>query len=82
MKTNKSLRFETLAVHAGHGIDPSTGAVVDPINLSTTFERDVDELMHDTTAFHNEEGVVGKGPSFNLKDCESEREGVTARVTT
>eukprot|EP01036_Dinobryon_divergens_P054004 gene54004-72174_t len=42
MKSNKSLRFETLAVHAGHGVDPSTGAVVDPINLSTTFERDPD----------------------------------------
>ena len=39
---NKKLRFETLAVHAGHKIDPSTGAVVAPIHMSTTFERDVD----------------------------------------
>ncbi len=36
------LRFETLAVHAGHQVDPSTGAVVAPIHLSTTFERDID----------------------------------------
>lgn len=36
------LRFETLAVHAGQKIDPSTGAVVAPIHLSTTFERDID----------------------------------------
>ncbi len=42
MKPSKTHRFETLAVHAGHGVDPSTGAVVDPINLSTTFERDAD----------------------------------------
>lgn len=37
-----NLRFETLAVHAGHNIDPGTGAVVAPIHLSTTFERDED----------------------------------------
>jgi cystathionine gamma-synthase len=35
-------RFETLAVHAGHGVDPTTGAVTEPIHLSTTFERDAD----------------------------------------
>jgi cystathionine gamma-synthase len=42
MKTSKTLRFETLAVHAGHGVDPATGAVTEPIHLSTTFERDPD----------------------------------------
>src|SRR3954469_1975788 len=36
------MKIETLAVHAGHKIDPSTGAVAQPINLSTTFERDVE----------------------------------------
>ena len=36
------MRIETLAVHAGHSIDPATGAVAAPIHLSTTFERDVD----------------------------------------
>lgn len=36
------MKIETLAVHAGHAIDPSTGAVSAPIQLSTTFERDVD----------------------------------------
>ncbi len=36
------MRIETLAVHAGHSVDPSTGAVTPPIHLSTTFERDVD----------------------------------------
>ncbi|CAN5586428.1 cystathionine gamma-synthase [soil metagenome] len=33
---------ETLAVHAGRAIDPSTGAVAQPIHLSTTFQRDAD----------------------------------------
>ena len=39
---SKKLRFETLAVHAGHKVDPATGAVIPPIQLSTTFERDAD----------------------------------------
>lgn len=34
------MRVETLAVHAGHQVDPATGAVAAPIHLSTTFERD------------------------------------------
>ena len=33
------MRFETLAVHAGHLPDQATGAVTPPIHLSTTFER-------------------------------------------
>ena len=36
------MRIETLAVHAGHAPDPSTGAVTPPIHLSTTFEREAD----------------------------------------
>ena len=33
------MKLETLAIHAGRGADPSTGAVREPIQLSTTFER-------------------------------------------
>ena len=33
------MRLETLAVHAGAEIDPTTGAVAPPIHLSTTFEH-------------------------------------------
>jgi cystathionine gamma-synthase len=33
-------RFETLAVHAGSEPDPQTGAVVPPIQMSTTFKQD------------------------------------------
>src|SRR6516225_8443714 len=38
------MKIETLAVHAGHSIDPATGAVAAPIYLSTTFERDVEGM--------------------------------------
>ena len=31
--------FETAAIHAGQPPDPSTGAVVTPISLSTTFAQ-------------------------------------------
>ena len=34
------MRFETLAVHAGHEPDPATGSVATPLYLSTTFARD------------------------------------------
>jgi cystathionine gamma-synthase len=34
------MELETLAVHAGHHTDPTTGAVAPPLILSTTFERD------------------------------------------
>src|SRR2546421_53238 len=33
------MRLETIAVHAGHAVDPTTGAVAPPIHLSTTFAR-------------------------------------------
>lgn len=33
------MNIETLAIHAGQDIDPTTGSVIPPIYLSTTFER-------------------------------------------
>lgn len=36
------MKFETLAVHAGHTLDPTTGSVAPPLYLSTTFARDPD----------------------------------------
>jgi cystathionine gamma-synthase len=36
------MRIETLAIHAGHEVDPSTAAVTPPIYLSTTFAREAD----------------------------------------
>lgn len=43
---DSDMRIETLAVHAGHTVDPSTGAVTPPIHLSSTFERDPDGGYH------------------------------------
>src|ERR1051326_2859292 len=36
------MKIETVAVHAGHEVDPATGAGAAPIYLSTTFERDIE----------------------------------------
>src|SRR6266446_4127224 len=36
------MKIETLPVHAGRAVDPTTGAVSAPIHLSTTFERDIE----------------------------------------
>src|SRR5213080_232267 len=36
------MKIETIAVHAGHAVDPATGALASPIYLSTTFERDIE----------------------------------------
>ena len=40
-----SRHIETLAVHAGHAVDPATGAVNPPIYLTTTFGRDADGTL-------------------------------------
>jgi len=39
MQDERGLHKETMAVHAGHGPDPATGAISPPLYLSTTFER-------------------------------------------
>ncbi len=41
----KSAHPDTLAVHAGRAVDPTTGAVAASPVLSTTFERDADGAM-------------------------------------
>ncbi|MCP5045692.1 MAG: aminotransferase class I/II-fold pyridoxal phosphate-dependent enzyme [bacterium] len=38
----KSKHIETIAVHGGNAVDEGTKAVVSPINLSTTYEREAD----------------------------------------
>src|SRR3954463_4039985 len=40
------MRLETIAVHAGHDIDPATSAVTPPIHLSTTYARETDGAEH------------------------------------
>lgn len=41
------MKIETLAIHAGNHGDPTTGAVVPPLILSTTFERAADGSIVD-----------------------------------
>jgi cystathionine gamma-synthase len=41
------MHIETLAVHAGRGVDAATGAVTPPIHLSSTFERAPDGGIKD-----------------------------------
>ena len=36
-KTNKSLGFETRAIHSGQRPDPTTGAIMTPIYASSTY---------------------------------------------
>jgi hypothetical protein len=43
--SNKQLRIEALAVHAGRSVDSAIGAMVAP-SLTTTFERDEDGAYH------------------------------------
>ena len=40
--TERREHLETIAIHAGGEVDPTTGAVTQPIHLSTTFERSAD----------------------------------------
>jgi len=40
--TSPSFLPETLAAHAASGPDPLTGAIIPPVHLSTTYERDAD----------------------------------------
>ena len=42
MSGDRRYRPETLAVHLGLEPDAETGAVVPPLHLATTFERDAD----------------------------------------
>ena len=41
------MKLETLLIHTGAEIDPSTGAVAPPIHLSTTYDHGADCALHD-----------------------------------
>ncbi len=51
----KSTHIETIAVHAGRRPDPATGAVMPPIHLSTTFERQADGSYTDGYVYSRSE---------------------------
>ena len=50
------MKLETKSIHAGQTVDPTTGAIVTPIHLSTTYERHEDgsyPLGYSYTRGHN-----------------------------
>lgn len=64
-------RLETVAVHAGRGVDPATGAVMPPIYLSTTFERQVNGSYTDGFVYTRSENPNRRA----LELCLAELEG-------
>lgn len=64
------LGFETQAIHAGQPADPSTGAVVTPISLATTFAQDA---VGKHAGF--EYGRTGNPTRAALEDCLAALEG-------
>jgi cystathionine gamma-synthase len=69
------MHLETLAVHAGHAVDLSTGAVTSPIHLSTTFERAPDGAFHPSGFFYARHGNPNRAA---LEACVAALEGGAA----
>jgi len=69
------MHIETLAVHAGHAVDPTTGAVTAPIQLSTTFERAPDGAFHAAGYFYARHGNPNRAA---LEACVAALEGGAA----
>ncbi len=68
------MRIETLAVHAGLRVDPTTGAVVPPLHMATTFEHEPD-----STAPRGYLYSRNANPNRNaLEECLAELEGGAA----
>ncbi|MDB5034946.1 MAG: Cystathionine gamma-synthase [Chlorobi bacterium] len=70
------MNIETIAVHAGERPDRNAGSVIDPIYLSTTFERDADgDYPHGYMYSRN-----GNPNRDALEECLSALEGGAAAV--
>ncbi len=59
--------LQTLSIHAGRTVDPSTGAVTPPLHTSTTFERDPD-------------GEFSRGYAY-IRDATPNRDSLEACIT-
>ena len=69
------MRIETLAVHAGLRVDPTTGAVGPPLHTATTFEHEPD-----STAPRGYLYSRNANPNRNaLEECLAELEGAATR---
>ncbi len=68
------MKIETLAVHAGLKVDPTTGAVVPPIHAATTFEHEPDSSYPRGFLYSR-----SANPNRNaLEECLAELEGGSA----
>lgn len=77
MSSNDTWRLETVAIHAGREIDPTTGAVMPPIHLSTTFERKTDGGYHNGFVY-----IRGDNPTRrSLEDALCALEGGVCAAT-
>ena len=65
------MRIETLAVHSGRNVDPTTGAVTPPIHMSTTFQREPDGTYPQGFVY----GRSGNPTRALLEECVSDLEG-------
>lgn len=70
------MRIETIAVHAGRRTDPATGAVVAPIHMSTTFERDPDGEYRRGFSYSREENPNRQALERCLAALEGGREAL------
>ena len=65
------MNIETIAVHSGRSVDPSTGAIAPPIHMSTTFEREADGTYPRGFVY----GRTGNPSRTLLEECVRDLEG-------
>ena len=68
------MQIETIAVHSGRNVDPATGAVIPPIHMSTTFQRDADGTYPTGFVY----GRAGNPTRALLEECVRDLEGGVA----
>ena len=67
----RTMNIETIAIHSGRSVDPSTGAVAPPIHMSTTFEREADGTYPHGFVY----GRTGNPSRTLLEECVRDLEG-------
>ena len=65
------MNIETIAIHSGRSVDPSTGAITPPIHMSTTFEREADGSYPHGFVY----GRSGNPSRTLLEECVRDLEG-------
>ena len=68
------MNIETIAVHGGRSVDPATGAITPPIQMSTTFERGADGAYPQGFIYGRSDNPTRR----LLEDCVMKLEGGSA----